>query len=221
MSLTPSRSVFQDPSGRRWRRLRRAAIAVGVVTSFLALVVIAGVLLPPLLPGKDWAMAPVAPRRPPKLLSSALEREQDLTRRRLRRMRDSLKVPASVRASRLPLVKWSGGPKPKEAGEPIIAGFYVNWDDNSLVSLRAHASSLDWVIGEWAFVAPGGDSLRIAFDRKVPFVLDLEKPENRPQLLMMISNAQDRVTFDEQRLRRLVGRPAARARAIGQIVEAV
>ena len=221
MTITPSRSVFLDPSGRRWRLFRRAAIAVGVVTSLLALTVIAGVLLPPLLPGVSWTMAPVGPRRAPKLITSALEREQDLARRHLRRLRDSLKPPPSLRAAKLPLIKWSGGPKPKAQGEPIIAGFSVKWDDNSLVSLRAHAANLDWVIGEWAFVAPSGDSLRIDFDRRVPYVLSLVKPDDRPEMLLMISNAQDRVSFDQGRLRRLVSRPAARRRTVSQIVEAV
>lgn len=219
MHPTPTRSVFQDPSGRRWRTLRRAALAVGVITSLLALTVIAGVLLPPLLPGDQWAMGE---RRGPRIMTSRAEREQDQAHRRLRRIQDSLKkVPPALRPAKLPLVRLSGGAKPKTQGEPIVAGFYVNWDDNSLVSLRAHAASLDWVIGEWAFVAPGGDSLRIVFDRKVPFVLDLLKKEERPQLLLMISNAQDRTTFDEARLRRLVSRPAARKRTVDQLVATV
>ncbi len=219
-NATP-RSVFEDPSGRRWRIVRRIAIATGVVTSLLTLTVIAGVLLPPLLPGVNWTMAPVGPKRPPRLITSEAERAQDQARRQLRRYRDGLRVPPSVRASRLPLVKWSGGAKPKAAGEPIVAGFYVNWDDNSLVSLRAHAAKLDWVIGEWAFVAPSGDSLLVKFDRKVPYVLSLLKPADRPAMLLMISNAQDRQTFDEGRLRRLVSRRAARQRVVAQLVDAV
>ena len=221
MSHATPRSVFQDPTGRRWRILRRIAVTIGVITSLLALTVIMGVLLPPLLPGVGWTMAPVGPKRAPKLITNKLEREQDLARRQLRRYRDSLDVRPALRPSRLPLVKWSGGAKPKAAGEPIVAGFYVNWDDNSLVSLRAHAASMDWVIGEWAFVAPGGDSLLVKFDRKVPYVLSLLKEAERPQMLLMISNAQDRVSFDQGRLARLVSRASARRRTVSQIVEAV
>jgi cellulose synthase/poly-beta-1,6-N-acetylglucosamine synthase-like glycosyltransferase/peptidoglycan/xylan/chitin deacetylase (PgdA/CDA1 family)/spore germination protein YaaH len=221
MSHHTPRSVFQDPTGRRWRILRRMAITAGVVTSLLALTVIGGVLLPPLLPGVDWTMAPVGPKRAPKLITTKAEREQDLARRQLRRYRDSLNVPPALRPSKLPLVKWSGGAKPKAAGEPIVAGFYVNWDDNSLVSLRAHAASMDWVIGEWAFVAPGGDSLLIKFDRKVPYVLSLLKADERPAMLLMISNAQDRVSFDQNRLSRLVSRESSRQRTVAQIVEVV
>ncbi len=221
MSHATPRSVFQDPTGRRWRILRRIGITTGVVTSLLALTVIMGVLLPPLLPGIGWSMAPVGPKRAPKLITSRAQRDQDSVRRYLRHLRDSLNVPPAVRPSRLPLVKWSGGPKPKNAGDPIVAGFYVNWDDNSLVSLRAHAANLDWVIGEWAFVAPGGDSLRITVDRKVPYVLSLLQPQDRPQMLLMISNAQDRQSFDQTRLRRLVSRESARRRTIAQVVEAV
>ncbi|HWE42924.1 MAG TPA: hypothetical protein VG432_10480, partial [Gemmatimonadaceae bacterium] len=44
------RQVFRDISGRRWRRVRRVAVVAGVVTSALALALIAAILAPPLLP---------------------------------------------------------------------------------------------------------------------------------------------------------------------------
>ena len=221
MRPTPSRSVFQDPSGRRWRVVRRVALGVGVVTSLLALVVIAGVLLPPLLPGVEWKMEPIAPSRVPRLTTLRLERERLQARAQLRRAIDRTQPPPSLRPSRLPLAKWAGPAKRKGPDEPIIAGFYVNWDDNSFVSLRAHAAKLDWVIAEWAFVDPSGDSLRFRVDRKVPYLFSLLKPEDRPQLFVMISNAQDRTTFDEGRLRRLVGRSSARKAVVAQLEEAV
>ncbi len=221
MQPTPSRSVFQDPSGRRWRLVRRLAFATGVITSLLALVVIGSVLLPPLLPGVNWTMAPVGPTQAPRVTTSRVERERQQAHLQLKRALDRTRPPPSLRPARLPLVKWSGGPKPKAPDEPIVAAFYVNWDDNSFVSLRAHAANLDWVIVEWAFVDPSGDSLQFRIDRKVPYLLSLLKPEDRPQLLLMISNAQNRTTFDATRLRQLVGRPAARRKVVAQLEEAV
>jgi hypothetical protein len=42
--------VFSDPSGRRWRTLRGAALGLGVGTTLLAMVLVLAVLVPPLLP---------------------------------------------------------------------------------------------------------------------------------------------------------------------------
>ena len=44
-------AVFLDPTGRRWRRVRRVAIAVGIVSSLLGAALVIGVLVPPDLTG--------------------------------------------------------------------------------------------------------------------------------------------------------------------------
>ena len=72
----------------------------------------------------------------------------------------------------------------------MIAGFYVNWDDNSYASLDANLKQLDMVVLEWAFVAPGGDSLRVdTLNGKRAMSRILQEPrEKRPRLLLMVSN---------------------------------
>ncbi|HEX9054163.1 MAG TPA: hypothetical protein VF830_04600, partial [Gemmatimonadales bacterium] len=50
MAASPSGAVFLDPTGTRWRRIRWIALAIGITTTLLALVVVVGVLVPPLLP---------------------------------------------------------------------------------------------------------------------------------------------------------------------------
>ena len=67
------------------------------------------------------------------------------SRRRIRRRRS--------RPSQLPLARHPTPRQPKAPGDPIIAGFYVNWDDNSTASLGEHADDMDWVVCEWGFVA--------------------------------------------------------------------
>ena len=216
------RSVFLDPSGRRWRQVRRVATGAGMLTTFLAIVVVAGVLLPPLLPGATWALGPTALARP---LLTRLDREGLIAKRRLQLERNKLDAPPAParRTVLLPPVAWGGPARPKGLDEPIIAGFYVDWDDNSFVSLKNHAARMDWVICEWAFVAPSGDSLVMKINKKVPYTLKqiLPNDADRPQILLMISNAQDRVTFDVGRLKRLLARPEARRRVVTQLVAAV
>ena len=80
--LPEQHPVFLDPDGRRWRHWRRGLLALGVVSSVLALVLVLGVLLPPLVPALTLA-APRPVARRPHLLTTRLERERLALRRRL------------------------------------------------------------------------------------------------------------------------------------------
>lgn len=102
--------------------------------------------------------------------------------------------------------------------DPIVAGFYVNWDDNSLASFRAHAADLDWVVCEWAFIAAAGDSLRFAVDRRVLDIARRLPPNERPGVVALVTNFDSAgQRFDRARLRRLVERAQQRARAVEQL----
>jgi cellulose synthase/poly-beta-1,6-N-acetylglucosamine synthase-like glycosyltransferase/peptidoglycan/xylan/chitin deacetylase (PgdA/CDA1 family)/spore germination protein YaaH len=104
----------------------------------------------------------------------------------------------------------------------LVAGFFVNWDDNSFVSLKAHAGQLDWVVCEWLFLAQGGDSLRTRVDRRVLYLTQHLPVTARPSVLAMLTNYDTaRADFDPALLRRLVTVPAHRAAVIGQAVTVV
>ena len=211
--------VFLDPSGRRWRRLRRGALALGVVSTVMAGILVAGVLIPPLLPASSRAMMERQPTRLPLVALTRAERARLAARRRLfvALARSQTGEGATGGISVLSL----GGERrviDRSPDDPIVAGFYVNWDDNSLASFRAHAAELDWVVCEWAFITDAGDSLRFAVDRRVLEVAGRLPPAQRPGVLALATNfdsASQR--FDRVRLRRLVARPSNRARAVAQL----
>jgi cellulose synthase/poly-beta-1,6-N-acetylglucosamine synthase-like glycosyltransferase/peptidoglycan/xylan/chitin deacetylase (PgdA/CDA1 family)/spore germination protein YaaH len=48
---------------------------------------------------------------------------------------------------------------------PLAIGFYVNWDDSSMASLRHNLSELDWVVPEW---------IRLSGSEQDPLVLDID-----------------------------------------------
>lgn len=221
-----SKPVFLDPTGRRWRHVRRVLLGVGVGTTLLAFALIVFALVPPALPSLaavhgDWQLArlpvwrgtraarqhAVARRR----LLASLSRHQDIAARRpstiTPRALSSATAATSSRSDRAP-------------GE--FAAFYVNWDDNAFASLSAHASAVDWVVAEWAFVVPSGDSLHINIDRRVPFLLSRMPVADRPRVLAMVSNIDSATQkFDQRRLQALVGQPASRQRAVAQLVTLV
>src|SRR5207248_4894839 len=46
--------------------------------------------------------------------------------------------------------------KPADPREPVLAGFAVNWDPQSLTSLQAHADQLTHAMPEWIHIAADG-----------------------------------------------------------------
>ncbi len=217
-----TRHVFADPTGRRWRALRRAALAVGVVTTVLTLALVVYLLIPPALPAfSPGVRTSRGLTQLPALLASRRAREREVARRRLmssleRRPRVPALRPAAIPVQSVPSVRQAA-----TAGAEFAA-FYVNWDDNAFAALREHAEDIDWLVAEWAFVSPGGDSLQLKVDRRVPFLLTTLKPEDRPRILAMISNfdsASQR--FDAKRIVSLVGRTDSRRRAAQQVANLV
>src|SRR6185312_13228644 len=70
---------------------------------------------------------------------------------------------------------------------PIVAGF-LNWQDNSLASLNQHINDLDWVVCDWGFLAPDGDSVQFVINRKVFDIVRKPGVGSPPAILLMVSN---------------------------------
>ncbi|MBX6332222.1 MAG: glycosyltransferase, partial [Gemmatimonadaceae bacterium] len=228
-AITPSpRSpapVFLDESGRRWRRIRLFTLIVGVVSSLAAAAVVIGLLVPPLPPALPLSEGRFG--QAPHLAVSKLERERLAKRLQLWFELRKHHAPPSIQPDLLPLKGRHRGGKRAAPGQAIVAGFYVNWDDNSFAALKAHADDLDWIICEWASIAPGGDSLRMRIDRRVPYTLAQQFPDERqrPRLFLMVENydstAKPAPRWSPGLLRHMLATPAARARAIAQLQDSV
>jgi peptidoglycan/xylan/chitin deacetylase (PgdA/CDA1 family)/spore germination protein YaaH len=193
----------------------------------LLLFVLTGLVVPPLLPILDLRLigadslghAPRAPRVAPHVISVQAERERLAARARLFALLRQRPAPPALRYRQMPVTR-----TPRRADRvlaahppevPIVVGFYVNWDDNSLASLRTHIDSLHWVVGEWGFVGRGGDSVSFAIDRRVLALAALAKTP--PLLFAMVTNFTGD-DWDGAAVARIVERPAARRRAIATIV---
>ncbi|MCU0619397.1 MAG: glycosyltransferase, partial [Gemmatimonadaceae bacterium] len=197
--------------GRRWRAVRGGALVAGVVTTALAAVLVAAVVVPPLLPASWTRPAPHADEATPTAPRVAKARA---ARRRL--LERSLATPAA--ADDLARAAAAHG-RPGTVAQVI--GFHVNWDDNSLEALRAHAHDLDEVIAEWAFVAPDG-AIRWRPDARVLRHLDTLPAGERPRLTAMITNVDTATSrFDPQRAARVVLDAPTRARTIAALVAGV
>ena len=56
-------------------------------------------------------------------------------------------------------------PSVANPGRPLAIGFFVNWDDSSMASLKQNITSLDWVVPEW---------IRLSGEMDDPLVLDID-----------------------------------------------
>lgn len=202
--------------------MRGTVLATSIATTVLAGLLVAAVLIPPVLPALAGTRSSRELGTAPRWTGTRQRRAHEAARRRLFATLERIRVPRAVRPERLPI---AARPATERRSEPkrdaVVAGFYVNWDDNAFASLRAHAASLDWVVCEWAFLGSSGDTVRFRVDRRVPFLLGAMPEDRRPAVLAMISNY-DSLTrrFDAARLRRLVRSPAAMQRVSAALADA-
>ena len=221
-------SVFLDPSGKRWRAIRRATLAVGVLSTLVALGLAITFLIPPILPTLQAAKSAVriTPRQNRFVITRDAARKRADRQQLLAALARKPALP-STHAERLPIaINRAAEPvdaqrkmAPNEQRPPIVAGFYVNWDDNSFTSFKAHVTDLDWVIGEWVFLGKGGTGLKITPDAKVLYVVQNLPEKDRPRVFAMVSNF-DGNKFDSSLLRRMLATPASREAAAIQLVDA-
>ncbi|WP_189089616.1 glycosyltransferase [Deinococcus ruber] len=156
--------VFQDAGGRRWRSVRLLLLLVGGTVGLILALLGLSVILRPQLP----ALA---------LVSSApvQERHEFLTR-----VRQAAGLHTAGRVPLLPALRRSSGPAE-------VAGFYVNWDDNSFSSLKQHLSSLTELDPEWLHLTAAG--LTPDDPLKTAALLDyLKRQHSALQVLPLVNN---------------------------------
>jgi hypothetical protein len=111
--------IFIDHTGKRWRRIRRAALFVGVVTTVLALVLVGTlVFLPPIPPELPLAEAnnkPIAraPARRPGAFTK-VDRLRTAYRRKLATLAKQYGVPVSRRPEMVPVLNVGTGAVPRD-----------------------------------------------------------------------------------------------------------
>jgi cellulose synthase/poly-beta-1,6-N-acetylglucosamine synthase-like glycosyltransferase/peptidoglycan/xylan/chitin deacetylase (PgdA/CDA1 family)/spore germination protein YaaH len=224
--------IFIDYTGRRWRRIRLAALALGVVTTVLALVLLGTLIfsppMPPELPLQRANNLPIARATTGKPGAfTKVDRLRTLYRRKLAAAMKKYGNPPSRNPAVIPALNIGIGGRPPRS-EAIVAGFYVNWADNSFASLTNNYEKLDWVIGEWGFFSSNADTLLLRIKPQVIELLNSKPIETRPSLFLMLTNfvvqpGRDSTTgrFDPVVVRRFLRNPDARANAIRQLRAAV
>ncbi len=214
--VPPSRiaPVFYDPERKRWPRLRRGVLLAGTGLSTLIGALVVSILLTPALPALSLpAEGPVptashlAPPRPPLLLTARQRAARDAERKlELEQLRQATakKAAKAARAAHPPV----------HAASTQTIGFYVNWDDASMSSLRKNLDGLDVLIPEWAHLTGTDGAITLDDPVQQQRVIDLVHA-NRPQLAIMpLVNNWNGTEWEGKKLAAMLSRPEARRRLV-------
>jgi cellulose synthase/poly-beta-1,6-N-acetylglucosamine synthase-like glycosyltransferase/peptidoglycan/xylan/chitin deacetylase (PgdA/CDA1 family)/spore germination protein YaaH len=217
--------VFYDPAGRRWKRVRRTWMAVAIVITCLAGVLIASVLVNPALP--SFNIRPVAslPQRSdikPKALPAPANPSQQKAKKAQADLQRALAVTPRVvpakRRTHTPLVPAPTLPPPIiPTSRPLSIGFYINWDESSYASLKRNLDHLDWVIAEWSHLQDTTNGASpLATDVDAPALNLIRQTRPQVQVIPMVQNL-----IDEKWDSGLVSDEASRQRLISALTNFV
>lgn len=173
--LDPRKPVFSDERGRRRYFVNYLSVFGAVVVTILLSVFVISVLVNPFLP--QIRLKPVAalpqqsdinfhpPDKPILTKAETVAKQVGEKARSEKKKRDDARVERVRAGELLRAEKTTNVVRTTNEGDPVAVGFFVNWDDSSMASLRQNIKSLDWVVPEW---------IRLSGDENAPLVLDIK-----------------------------------------------
>ncbi|MBL8250992.1 MAG: polysaccharide deacetylase, partial [Candidatus Competibacter sp.] len=210
--------VFFDPTNKRWPRLRAGMMLVALSLTALLGGLLLSVLASPVLPSLNLPGASFLPQGAhavPTVPSLAPARA--LTRRERALQKTKLKLARERERDLKQLLAQTRTAPPLADKKQLAIGFFVNWDDSSMTSLKQNLDSLDMVIAEWLHLADDEGLLRendpIRQSHATAYIRD-RRPDFSIVPLVNNWNGQE---WEGDKLGRMLAKPAARARVIEQL----
>src|ERR1043166_7028221 len=140
MSKYRETPVFFDPDHKRWPRLRGGVYLTGLFLSIVfGILVISVILIIPRLTPLAMPKTPSVTR--PVTGQSSEDKYQSKRERAYREAKEKLEIERSKRGAGVRVQ--SAHPS---FGQPLTIGFYVNWDETSMSSLKENIKNLDVVV---------------------------------------------------------------------------
>src|SRR6266571_1613719 len=217
MSKYRQTPVFFDPDHKRWPRLRGGVYVTGLFLSIVFGILVISILL--IVPG-------LTPLAMPKstlygngraVIGQRSEGKSESKRERAyREAREKLEIERSKRAARLRAQSAHTG-----FSQPLTFGFYVNWDETSMSSLKENLKNLDVVIAEFLHLDSPDGSLsedNPFTQRSMTEYVRTARPDLRIMALVNNFNGTD---WESNKLKQMLNDRAARAQCIRQLVDYV
>src|SRR5689334_13635770 len=200
--------VFYDPTGKRWNRFRRFFGIIGIAAVVVLVLLVLSIIVNPQLPTlglpnvqhlADFGEVPVITRG---------EKAMKAVPFRFRRSREVKYVRNGGNPVLHPKTAFTA-----RADQPIVFGFFVNWDPASMVSLRLNLNRLTHLVPEWLVLKNGNGDVDDQSDRDV---IQIARDAKLP-ILVEINNFRPGVGWQEGDLHRMLNSTAARENLIDNI----
>ncbi|MBK8507200.1 MAG: glycosyltransferase [Candidatus Competibacter sp.] len=211
--------VFFDPTNKRWPRLRAGMMLVALVLTALLGGLLLSILASPVLPALNLPGASFLPQGAhavPTLPSLAPARA--LTRRERALEKAKLKLARERERDLKQLLAQSQNAPPLADNKQLAIGFFVNWDDSSMTSLKQNLGSLDMLIAEWLHLSDENGSVReddpVRQAHATQYIRD-RRPD--VSIVPLINNWNGR-EWEGAKLGRMLVKSDARARVIEQLL---
>jgi cellulose synthase/poly-beta-1,6-N-acetylglucosamine synthase-like glycosyltransferase/spore germination protein YaaH/peptidoglycan/xylan/chitin deacetylase (PgdA/CDA1 family) len=224
---TPQRPIFYDESNKRRSWLTRFLIVLFIAAGVLLTYFIVSIIALPLLPynslprleeTKDYG------NRNPVLTNRLLARRQLFLRREQRKL---LRTIEKDRAALLRKLRYGVRPSLRPVApqdlKPIVAGFYVNWDETSRASLIRNIDHITHFFPEWFHISKDGKGV---LDARIPEDHELIEPFVRQHgvpILPVINNYipkspdSDQGAWSSNAIHSLISDPGNRAAFIAKL----
>uniref|UniRef100_I2Q3D6 Glycosyl transferase n=1 Tax=Desulfovibrio sp. U5L TaxID=596152 RepID=I2Q3D6_9BACT len=217
MPLPQKRPVFFDPNNKRWPRVKAGALVAAALVSAVLVVLVASVLVNPALESLSLPSARFLPH--PNHTTPPLPKETSAaTDARLAKLK-------RVLAKEIKTAKHAARATPKAQPQQPYAtkaiGFFVNWDDASLSSLKKNIDNLDLLVPEWLHLTDGDGTIREDSPDKTREALAFIR-DRRPSLPVMplVNNFTDMAWHGDQ-VARMASKSDARARVVAALLDYV
>ncbi len=211
--------VFFDPANKRWPRLRLGISLVALILTLLLGALILSILASPALPTLNLpgvsflphgihsvpGVPPLSPEKPPTLRERALRNAK--TKLAHERERNLQQLLAKVRKTPL-----------RPSKEQLSIGFFVNWDDSSMNSLKQNLDSLDMIIPEWMHLSDADGVLREDDPGRQAQVIEYIRLRHPDMPIMPLVNNWNGKQWEGAKLSSMLADPMARKRSIEQLL---
>ena len=195
--------VFYSKSQRRWRYSKRTIIAVVVFLVATFSVTTGSIIVGSALPQISLQSPDVTYRESPSIPKSSSSNTVASP------LSQTTNIPTQIANT--------------TRSNSKMLGFYVNWDDNSLVSLKQNIGSLDELVPEWLHLSDQTGAILVDDQTQQDKTIEFIK-KTRPDLRIvpLINNySSDLQDWDVKSITAMLASPTARTQTIANILDYV
>ncbi|MEI8360813.1 MAG: polysaccharide deacetylase family protein [bacterium] len=201
MQKIPTKPVFFDPENKRWPKVKLSFGMLSLASILILTVLVIGLIVAPNIKSLLFPNLKHAKNAEIKLSGKYDSSKFFLAKQNL-----------------LKEITTHNALAPKKNTDKLRIGFYVNWDDSSLYSLKDNLSKLDVVAGEWLHLSDANGNLVIDNTQREQETIDYIKSNQPSTKIWLLVNNYSGSKWDETLLSKALKSPASRKLIVEQLI---